>query len=90
MRARHNSNLPFEVQSEQEAKKWKEEQVVQFHHIVAQLLFISIRARRGIQMAVAFLTTRAKGPDKVNLGKIKESHKVPTWNKELGTKIEHE
>jgi hypothetical protein len=34
-----------------------------FHHYTAKLLFLSRRARPDIQTAVAFLTTRVKGPD---------------------------
>ena len=34
-----------------------------FHHTVAQLLFIAPRARKDIQTAVSFLTTRVKAPD---------------------------
>jgi hypothetical protein len=37
--------------------------VLVFHHTVAQLLFMCTRARRDIQTAVAFLTTRVKEPD---------------------------
>jgi hypothetical protein len=40
--------------------------------MVAQLLFMSSRARRDIQTAVAFLTTRVKRPDKDNWGKLKQ------------------
>ena len=43
-----------------------------FHHTTAQLLFMAPRARRDIQMAVAFLTTRVKSPaDEDNWGKLK-------------------
>jgi hypothetical protein len=38
-----------------------EEQASAFHRTTAQLLFLSGRARRDIQVAVAFLTTRVKG-----------------------------
>jgi hypothetical protein len=34
-----------------------------FHHYTAKLLFLCKRARPDIQTAVAFLTTRVKGPD---------------------------
>jgi len=42
-----------------------------FHHTVAQLLFMATRARRDIQTAVAFLTTRVKNPDEDDWGKLK-------------------
>ena len=48
-----------------------EEQAVTFHHVTAQLLFVSQRARRDIQTAVAFLTTRVKEPDEDDWGKLK-------------------
>jgi len=42
-----------------------------FHRTVVQLLFLCMRARRDIQTAVAFLTTRVKKPDKDDWGKVK-------------------
>ena len=45
--------------------------MVAFHHTVAQLLFASARARRDIQTAVAFLTTRVKRPDEDDWGKLR-------------------
>ena len=42
-----------------------------FHSTVASLLFVSCRARRDIQTAVAFLTTRVKRPDQDDWGKVK-------------------
>ena len=42
-------------------KKWlSPERARDFHHLVAQLLFVSTRVRRDIQTAVASLTTRVK------------------------------
>ena len=41
-----------------------------FHHHVAQLLFLCKRARPDIQTTVAFLCTRAKGPDTDNYKKL--------------------
>ena len=43
---------------------------MKFRHTVAQLLFLSARARRDIQTAVAFLTTRMKQPDEDDWGKL--------------------
>ncbi|KAL7526417.1 hypothetical protein ACHAWF_001760, partial [Thalassiosira exigua] len=45
-----------------DARYLPEEQAQQFHTTVAQLLFLSARARRDIQTAVGFLTTRVKAP----------------------------
>ena len=48
----------FQVREDNSDKVLPEEQAVNFHHTVAQLLFLSARARRDIQTAVAFLTAR--------------------------------
>ncbi len=53
------------------AKPLGEERALAFHHKVAQLLFMATRARRDIQTAVAFLTTKVKSPDKDDWGKLK-------------------
>jgi hypothetical protein len=50
----------FKVRDEKEARALKEEQALAFHHMVAQLLFMATRARRDIQMAVAFPTTESR------------------------------
>jgi hypothetical protein len=61
----------FKVRPEGEARLLPEEQAISFHHFVARLLFMSSRARRDIQVAVAFLTTRVKAPDEDDWGKLK-------------------
>ena len=61
----------FEIRDDEEAKKLNKEQALAFHHTVAQLLFMATRARRDIQTAVAFLTTRVKSPDEDDWGKLK-------------------
>ena len=61
----------FQIREETEAKYLPEEQAVVFHHTVAHLLFMSARARRDTQTAVAFLTTRVKKPDEDDWGKLK-------------------
>jgi hypothetical protein len=61
----------FKVCYESEARFLPEEQAQDFHHVVAQLLFLSSRARRDIQTAVAFLCTRVKRPDEDDWGKLK-------------------
>ena len=50
----------FTVRDEKETRELKEERALAFHHTVAQLLFMSTRARHNIQTAVAFLTMRVK------------------------------
>jgi hypothetical protein len=61
----------FLVRDRSEARTLEEERVLVFHHMVAQLLFMCTRARRDIQTAVAFPTTRVKEPDEDNWGKLK-------------------
>ena len=61
----------FNVRDDEEAKYLPEEQAIAFHHTVAQLLFLSARARRDIQTPVSFLTTRVKKPDEDDWGKLK-------------------
>eukprot|EP00956_Cyclotella_meneghiniana_P014156 scaffold21075_cov96-Cyclotella_meneghiniana.AAC.1 len=69
-RTPHTDNL-FKVRPEDEADFLSEDQAQLFHRTVAQLLFLSGRARRDIQTAVAFLTTRVKRPDNDDWGKVK-------------------
>ena len=47
------------------------ERTEQFHHSVAQLLFICGEEQRDIQTPVSFLTTRVKKPDEDDWGKLK-------------------
>jgi hypothetical protein len=51
----------FEV--DPKATPLDEETATMFHHFVAKLLFLCKRARPDIQTAIAFLSTRVKGPD---------------------------
>jgi hypothetical protein len=51
-------------------RKLNEEQAEAFHHTVYQLLFAANRARRDIQTAVFFLTTRVGDPDEDNWKKL--------------------
>ena len=41
----------FEIRDDEEAKKLNKEQALAFHHTVAQLLFMAMRARQDIQTA---------------------------------------
>jgi hypothetical protein len=61
----------FKIRDEKELKPLEEERALAFHHMVVQLLFMATRARRDIQTAVAFLTTRMKSPNKDDWGKLK-------------------
>ena len=53
----------FKIRENEEVKKLPEELANAFHHTVAQLLFLSQRARRDAQLPVSFLTKRVKSPD---------------------------
>jgi hypothetical protein len=61
----------FKIRDEKESKPLEKERALVFHHTAAQLIFLATRARRDIQTAVAFLTTRVKSPDKDDWGKLK-------------------
>ncbi len=61
----------FTVRDESLSKPLPEEQARAFHHASVQLLFLSARARRDIQPAMAFLTTRVRCPDEDDWGKVK-------------------
>jgi hypothetical protein len=61
----------FKVRDESEAELLPKEQAQDFHHVVAQLLFLSSRARCDIHTAVIFLCTRMKQPDEDNWGELK-------------------
>ena len=59
----------FQVRDD--GRKLNDEQAEAFHHTVYQLLFTSNRARRDIQTAISFLTTRVLAPDEDVWGKLK-------------------
>ena len=77
----------FQIRDKKEARKLNEEQSLAFHHTVAQLLFMATRARRDIQTAVAFLTTRVKSPDKDDWGKLKRVLKYLNGTKYLKLRL---
>jgi hypothetical protein len=54
---------------------------------VAQLLFMSMQARRDIQTAVAFLTTQVRKPDEDDWGKLKRVLKYLNGTKYLKLNI---
>jgi hypothetical protein len=61
----------FNVRPDEERVLLEEERARAFHHAVAQLLFTSSSARKDIQLAVSFLTTRVKQPDEDDWNKLK-------------------
>ncbi len=71
------ANHLFTIRDEKEVTAFKEERALIFHHTVAQLLFMLMRARCDIQIAVAFLATRVKSPDEGLLGKSETCDEIP-------------
>lgn len=61
----------FSTRDEEDARYLPEEQAQEFHRSVAQLLFLSTRARPDIATAVSFLTSRVKRPDEDDWGKLR-------------------
>ena len=61
----------FQIRNEKEAKLLPEEQAIQFHPTVVQLLFACMRARQDIQTTIAYLSTRVKSPDEDDWAKLK-------------------
>jgi len=61
----------FMVRDPSLAKLLLEEQAMTFHHVMAQLLFVCMRARQDIQPVTAFLTTWVRSPDGDNWDKVK-------------------
>eukprot|EP00804_Cyclotella_cryptica_P021065 CCRYP_019383-RC/>CCRYP_019383-RC protein AED:0.25 eAED:0.25 QI:0/-1/0/1/-1/0/1/0/272 len=83
----HSDNL-FTVRDEDQAVLLPEEQAIQFHRTTAQLLFLSTRARKDMQTAVSFLTTRVKKPDQDDRRKIKKVLEYLNGTVELKLRIE--
>jgi hypothetical protein len=81
------ANRLVNIRDEKEARALEEDQALAFHHTVAQLLFMSTRARQDIQTAVAFLTTRVKSPDEDDWGKLKQVLKYLNGIKYLKLKL---
>ena len=61
----------FTVREDNKDKLLPEEQALTFHHTVAQLLFLSARARPDTRTAVSFLCSRTRAPDEDDWGKLK-------------------
>jgi hypothetical protein len=57
-------------QVDDDATPLSEEKATIFHHFVAKSLFATRRARPDVSTAVAFLTTRVKGPDEDDWKKL--------------------
>ncbi len=62
----------FQVQDEDGQVKLDEKRTRCFHSTVVQLLSVTMRCRRDIQTAVAFLTTQVKGLDEDDWAKLRQ------------------
>ena len=65
------SEYLYTIRNSTDAKPLDASRKTAFVHTVAQGIFLSKRARRDIQNAVAFLSTRVKHPDEDDWGKLK-------------------
>jgi len=74
-------------ESDPDYKPLTEDFAQSFHHTTTQLLFMCSRARRDIQTAVAFLTTRVKKPDQDDWGKLKRVLKYLNGTKHMKLKF---
>ncbi len=78
----------FKIREPTKATVLPENQAIAFHHTVAQLLFLSTRARRDIQTPVEFLTTRVREPDEDDWGKLKCVLKYLNGTKNMKLQLE--
>ena len=62
----------FTVRKDNKDELLPEEQALVFHHTVAQLLFLSARARPDTRTAVLILCLRTRAPDEDDWGKLKQ------------------
>ena len=83
------ANHLFEIETRTENMKLlSAEQKQTFHHITAQLLFLSKRTRPDIQTAIAFLTTRVSRPDIHDWKKLGRVIKYLRGSKDLDMTLE--
>ena len=77
----------FQIRDEKEAKLLPVEQGIQFHHTVAQLLFVCMRAVQDIQTVIAFLSTRVKAPNEDDWVKLKRVMKYLNGTRNLELRL---
>ena len=78
-----------------DAPKLSEQKAEEFHSMVAKALFLSLRGRGDIQVAVAFLTTRVRDPDNDDWKKLirmlcylkETAHLITTLEKDKSDEI---
>ena len=64
------ANNIFQVRPEDERAILDEEWATELHHMVSQMLFVTSRARKCINMDIAFLCTKVRIPYKDEWGKL--------------------
>ena len=77
--ATQSADYLFKICKKCDAAQLPEELAVIFHHTVAQLLFVSQRARRDIQTPVSFLTKRVKAHDRDDWNKLVRCLQYTIW-----------
>ena len=60
----------FKLEKKNKTKYLSKEQAIAFHHVMAQLLFLTTQSRRDIGVAVSFPTSRVRQPDEDEWGKL--------------------
>eukprot|EP00804_Cyclotella_cryptica_P004760 CCRYP_016243-RA/>CCRYP_016243-RA protein AED:0.42 eAED:0.46 QI:0/0/0/1/0/0/2/0/171 len=83
----HSDSL-FSVEEEDTQKVLCEDKAMQFHRTTAQLLFLCTRARKDIQTAVSFLTTRVKQPTEQDWTKLRKVLQYLHGTKSLKLRIQ--
>jgi hypothetical protein len=78
----------FTVSTETDSNLLPAAQAKQFHHVVAQLLFLCKRAKPNIQTAVAFLCTCVKAPDNDDYKKLSRVIRYLRYTRELYLTLE--
>ena len=61
----------FNFRDDKDTKYLLEDQSKSFRHTIAQIIFMSSREHRDVQIAVEFFTTRVKNPKEDDCGKLK-------------------
>ena len=63
-------NYQFQVRPDDEWTLLDEDPAAEFHHMVAQLLFVTSRSSKDIKISIAFLCIQVSNPDKDDWGKF--------------------
>ena len=73
------ANHLFQFRPEYERKILDKDQATAFHHILVQLLFVTLRASKDINMSVTFLCNQVRSLDEDNCVNLSQVHqRYPT------------